>query len=387
MSERAAPTLRRRVYEIMELGHGEDTTSRIFDTFIVSLIILNVAAFVMETVPSMAAAYGPAFHTFEIVSVAIFTIEYLLRLWAAPEVPFFSRMPGWRARLNVARQPSMIIDLLAVLPFYLNQVLGLDLRFLRVLRLLRFLKLSRYSPALHTLVRVLSNERRSLMAALLLLVTAILFASAGIYLIEGEIQPQHFGSVPQSAWWAIATLTTVGYGDAIPMTPMGRVFGGLVMVFGLCILALPVAIVSAGFAQEVGRRDFVVNWSLMSRIPMLADLDAREVGALMPLFHAHNFPPKMEVLQAGVPSHAMFFIASGRVEMQHPDADVVLGAGDFFGAGAMLTGDAPSGPFVTTTKCRLLKLHAEDFHRIELLNPRFARDIREQAADPKYNSR
>lgn len=385
--DRNRPTLRRRVYEVIEIGRGDHLSSRIFDVFIVTLILLNVLAFVIETVPVYATAYGTAFRVFDAASVAVFTIEYLLRLWTAVVVPILRRQAPWRARLKLATTPALIIDLLAILPFYFSHLMGLDLRFVRVLRLLRFLKLSRYSPAMHTLVRVLSNERRSLLGASFLLATALLFASAGIYLIEGRVQPDRFGSVPDAAWWAVATLTTVGYGDVTPITPMGRIFGGLVMVAGLCVLALPVAIISAGFAQEVGRRDFVVNWSLMSRIPLLADLDAGDVGELMPLLHAHNFPPRAEVMPAGLPARAMFFVASGKVQMMHPEADVSFEPGDFFGATAMLLADAPSAPFVTATKCRLLKLHAEDFHRLELVNPRFTDEIRKRAADPSVNSR
>lgn len=383
----SALSLRQKIYQIIEVGRGDNEASRLFDVGILTLILLNVAAVVMETVPSYAAAYGPQFEAFNIFSVAIFTVEYLLRIWTAVEVPFLRRYSPSKARLKLATTPALIIDLLAILPFYLQTIFGLDLRILRVLRLLRFLKLSRYSPALHTLVRVLSNERRSLLGASLLLVTALLFASSGIYLIESHAQPDKFGSIPDSAWWAIATLTTVGYGDATPITPLGRIFGGFVMVAGLCILALPVAIISAGFAQEVNRRDFVVNWSLMSRIPLLAELDAAEVGELMPLLHAHNIPPKSEVLPAGLPARAMYFIASGKVRMQHPEADVVFEAGDFFGATSMLLSDAPSAPFVTATKCRLLKLHAEDFHRLELINPNLCSEIRRRAVDPATVSR
>ena len=386
-SSHAVRPLRHAIYEIIEVGRGDNRLSRAFDTFILSLILLNVAAFVMETVPAYGTAYKATFEAFNIFSVAIFTVEYALRLWTAVEVPFLRRYPAWKARLKLASTPALIIDLLAILPFYLSMMTGLDLRVLRVLRLLRFLKLSRYSPALHTLMRVIGNERRSLLGAGFLLATALLFASSGIYLIESHAQPDKFGSIPDSAWWAIATLTTVGYGDVTPITPLGRVFGGFVMVAGLCVLALPVAIISAGFSQESGRRDFVVNWSLMSRIPLLADLDASQVGELMPLLHAHNMPPRAEVLQAGSPAHAMYFVASGKVRMQHPEADIVFQAGDFFGATAMLTRDAPSAPFVTTTKCRLLKLHAEDFHRIEVVNPRLADEIRRRAADSANISR
>jgi voltage-gated potassium channel len=372
--------LRRRVYEIMEVGHGEDRASRLFDTFIVTLILLNIGAFIAETVPRLEAAYGPWFHAFEIISVAIFTVEYVLRLWSGVEMPYLARLAPWRARLKLARRPMLIIDLAAILPFYLSQLFTLDLRVLRVLRLLRFLKLSRYSPAMHSLLRVLSNERRALTGAGLLLLAAVLFASTGIYFIEGHAQPDKFGSVPDAAWWAIATLTTVGYGDVTPITPLGRLFGSVVMITGLCILALPVAIIASGFTQEVNRRDFVVTWSLMSRIPLLADLDASEVGQIMPLLHAHNLPPNVEVMAEGSEGRAMYFIASGKIRMRSGEREVTFSAGDFFGVVAMLENDVHRGRFVTLSKCRLLKLHREDFHRLETANRQLAVNLRKEAA-------
>lgn len=378
-----AHPLRRRAYEILEAGHGEDRASKLFDRLLVTLILLNIAAFIAETVPSIAAAHGPWLHWFEVFSVIVFTIEYAARIWAAVEVPFLKRMPPARARLNFALRGSQIIDLLAILPFYLAQFFNIDLRVLRALRLLRFLKLSRYSPAMHSLLRVLQNERRSLMGAGLLLLAAVLFASTGIYYLESEAQPDKFGSVPEAAWWAMATLTTVGYGDIYPITPLGRFFGGFVMIMGLCILALPVAIISAGFAQEVSRRDFVVNWSLMSRIPLLAELDAREVSEVMPLLHAHNLPPNIEVMAEGAEGTAMYFIASGRVKMRRPDGEQIFQTGDFFGAVAMLDNDVQHGAFVTAAKCRLLKLHKEDFHRLETANAQIADRIRKTAAARK----
>ena len=147
-----------------------------------TLILLNIAAFVAETVPDIARQHHAAFHAFEIFSVAVFTIEYGLRLWTAVEVPFLSRLSPWAARLRFAGRPSSIIDFLAIAPFYLGSLIGLDLRALRALRLLRFFKLSRYSPAMHSLIRVLVSERRALIGAGLLLMTAVLFASTGIYL-------------------------------------------------------------------------------------------------------------------------------------------------------------------------------------------------------------
>jgi voltage-gated potassium channel len=372
-------TLRHRVYEILEGTRDNDRLADCFERFLVVLILLNIAAFAAETVPSLRARYGDWFDGFETMSVALFTLEYIARLWTAVEVPFLRRLPPWRARLSWARHPFLLIDLVAILPFYFQHMFGLDLRVARALRLMRFLKLSRYSPAMHTLVRVLYNERRALIAAGYLLCAAVLFAATGIYMLENAAQPDKFGSVPESAWWAIATLTTVGYGDVAPITPWGKVFGSFMMVAGLCILALPVAIISAGFAQEVGRRDFVINWSLMSRIPLLAELDARQVAEIMPLFHAHNLPPNVEVIERGANGSAIYFIASGQIEMVAETFRRRHGTGDVFGVVSMLGNDVSHGAFRTITRSRLLKLYKEDFRRLEALNPELARKLRHAA--------
>jgi voltage-gated potassium channel len=373
---------RRRAYQIVEGGRGSDPVAEFFDSFLVALILLNVAAFAAETVPSLRARYSIWFEVFEVFSVMVFTIEYAVRIWTAVEVPFLRRRPPWQARLDWARRPYLVIDLLAILPFYLAQLIAIDLRVLRVLRLLRFLKLSRYSPALHTLIRVLNNERRALSAAGLLLMAAVLFASTGIYFLEQEAQPDKFGSVPESAWWAIATLTTVGYGDVVPITPLGRLFGGIVMVCGLCILALPVAIIATGFAQEMSRRDFVVTWSLMSRIPLLAELDAKEIAEIMPLFHAHNLPPRTEIIAAGTPCSAVYFVASGRVQLVAARGEEMSFAiGEFFGAMSIIGNDVARGSYRTIGKCRLLKLYKHDFHRLEAASPAVAEHIRQVALD------
>lgn len=371
-----ARTLRRRVYEIVELGSGDDQVSRVFDALIVWLIVLNITAFVLETVPSVAAQWGTWLYRFEVFSVLIFSIEYASRLWTAVEMPFLSRLTPWRARWSLATRPALLIDLAAIVPFYIGGMFGVDLRALRALRLLRFLKLSRYSPAMYTLIRVLSNERRALFGAGLLLATALLFTSTIMYYLESEAQPDKFGSVPEAAWWAMATLTTVGYGDVTPVTPLGRVFAGLTMVVGLCILALPVAIIATGFAQELSRRDFVITWSLMSRVPLLADLDARQVVDMMPLLQAHNLPPNVEVAAKGAPGDAMFFIAAGKVD-HHGDACVAtLGTGACFGALAIFNNDVHDATYVTSTKCKLLKLHKADFHQLEVRHPALATLLR-----------
>lgn len=375
--------LRRRIYEVIEVGHGESHHSRLFDAMMVILILANIAAFCAESVPEIEAKYADAFHVFELVSVAIFTAEYVLRIWTSVEVPFLARLGPVRARLRFALRPLQVLDLLAILPFYLGAMLGFDLRVLRALRLFRLLKLSRYSPALHTLLRVISTEGRALAGAGILLTTVLLFSATGMYMIEGSLQPDKLGSVPQAAYWAMTTLTTVGYGDVAPITPLGKLWAMVTMLFGLCVLALPVAIISSGFAQEVGRRDFVVTWSLMSRIPLLSELDTSQVAELMPLLHAQHLPPNTEVISADNPGRAMYFIASGRVELQAPGGNANYETGNFFGVVAMLDSDVQPGRFITRTRCRLLKLYREDFDRMEATIPQVGSHIRNVAAQRK----
>ncbi len=374
-------SLRRRTYEILEGAQHADRHSELFDRFLIALILLNVAAFIAESVPSLDQAYGQWFNVFEYVSVAIFTLEYVARLWTAPEVPYLKRRPAWQARITWAQTPYLLLDLIAIAPFYLQSMLGLDLRIVRLLRVMRLLRLTRYSPALHTLGRVLYSERRALIAAGYLLSAAVIFAATGIHILEGDAQPDKFGSVPDSAWWAIATLTTVGYGDVVPMTPLGKAFGAIVMVTGLCVLALPVAIISSGFAQEVGRRDFVVNWALMSRVPVLADLDAMQVAEILPLFHAHNVPARTPVVLRGSPGEAMYFIAGGSVQFTSDALDRVYHTGDYFGLAAMMSEDKHYGSFYTVGRCRLLKLYREDFRRLQHLAPEVAEQLRAVAQE------
>ncbi len=374
---------RRRLYEIVEVGRGEDRMSMIVDNFLIVLIILNITAFMMETVPSLAAQYGTEFYWFEVFSVVVFTIEYGVRIWTSVEVPFLKRLSPIEARLKFAMRPYLIIDLLAILPFYLSAIFGVDLRILRILRLFRFLKLARYSPALATLTRVIVNEGRTLMGALLLVIAMMLFASTGIYYLERAAQPDAFGSIPAAAWWAMTTLTTVGYGDVSPQTPLGKMFGSLIMVLGLGVAALPIAIISTGFAQEVSRRDFVVTWSLIARIPLLAELDANQVAEIMEYLKAHNFPQHKHIIEAGSPGDAMYFIASGEVILKANSGDVILHTGDFFGEIAMIDGTEYEFPYISRTRCKLLKLEKSDFIRMGNASPEIVNIIRKMAEKRK----
>ena len=360
MAETQRTALRRRVHDILELDRDHDPLTNTVNGFLVVLICLNVVAFAAETVPDMHERYGTYFYAFNLFSIAVFTIEYVLRIWSSVDIPILRDLPPWKARARFAARPLQIIDLLAILPFYLSFIIPMDLRVLRILRIFRFLKLARYSPALETLGRVIANERRALVGALFVMVTLLLFASTGIYFLERHIQPEYFGSIPAAAWWALATLTTVGYGDVVPITPGGKLFGGLIMVFGLGMFALPIAIIASGFSREAGRRDFVVTWSMVAQVPIFAQLDAVSVASIMSLLNSRSYEAGDKIVVAGTEARAMFFVTSGRVEVRADGEPVILGEGDFFGELALLEHRMREHTVVALTKCRLLVLEKDD---------------------------
>jgi len=246
--------MRKRVHKFVELSKPGDRGGKIFDVFIISLIGLNVLAVILGSVKNIYIDYQAYFNWFEVFSVAVFTTEYLLRLWACVEEAGGRFTHPVKGRLRFAVTPMALIDLAAILPFYLSMFVSLDLRFLRALRLVRILKLTRYSSAINLLLNVFKDESPAFAAALLILAIILVFASTGIYLFEHKMQPETFSSIPSAIWWAVATLTTVGYGDVIPITTGGKIFGIGVMIVGIGMVALPAGILASAFSQQLHQR-------------------------------------------------------------------------------------------------------------------------------------
>ena len=247
-------TLRRRLHLILQPGRDGDRAGRVFGAFILTLIALNVLGVILESVQSLRASAGGLFHAFELFSVAVFTVEYLLRLWTCVEDPRYARPVAGRVR--AALSGMMLIDLLAILPFYLP-LLAVDLRFLRSLRLFRVFrvaKVARYSTALQTLGHVLWTRRTELAVAGFASFLLMILSATLMYYIENDAQPEAFSSVPAAMWWAVATMTTVGYGDVYPMTPLGKLLGSFIAVLGIGMFAVPTGILGAGFSDEIQRR-------------------------------------------------------------------------------------------------------------------------------------
>ena len=244
-------TLREQAYHLIENTEKSGRISRILDIALIVLIALNVIVVAVETIPGVYQRHKTAFDVFDTVSVAIFSVEYILRVWTSAED---LRYKGRWGRLRYMFTPMALIDFLAIAPYYLARFIGIDLRFLRALRLLRIFKLTRYSSAMSLLLIVLKEEASTLMAGFFILFIMLVLAAGGAYLVEHNVQPDGFGSIPQSMWWALVTLTTVGYGDVTPITPLGRIFGGMVTIIGIGVAALPAGILASGLAEHIRRR-------------------------------------------------------------------------------------------------------------------------------------
>jgi voltage-gated potassium channel len=245
-------TLRYKVYTLLEKDESGSGLGRKIDLFLMLLITVNVISVILESVAYIHTNYGLQFWLIEFFSVAVFSIEYALRLWTCVENPKYKnrRFP----RLVYMISPMAVIDLLAILPVYFIMFFNVDLRFLRVLRLLRILKLTRYSTAMVMLLDVFKEETNALLAAIFILLVLLVLAASGAYLVEHNAQPDKFGSIPSAMWWAVATLTTVGYGDVTPITIIGKVFGACITVIGIGMAALPAGILTSGLADHLRRR-------------------------------------------------------------------------------------------------------------------------------------
>ncbi|ODR97107.1 hypothetical protein AUC69_13495 [Methyloceanibacter superfactus] len=371
---------RRKVHDILEVGGDAHPAAHAVTGFIVVLIVLNAIAFAAETVDDLAEHYQVYFQAFNVFSVIVFSIEYALRVWSCVEIPMLSRMTPWRARLKFATRPMMIIDLLAFAPWYVHWIYPIDLRVLRVFRLFRLLKLVRYSPALQTLGRVLADEYRALLGALLIMLVLLLFASTGIYFLERTAQPEVFDSIPSAAWWALATLTTVGYGDVVPITPLGKLLGGVVMLLGVGMFALPIAIIATGFSQEANRHQFVVTWSMVARVPLFATMDQSEIAEVTKLLYTRNYMPGVPMVRTGDSGDGMYLIASGEAQVDvGAGKHRVLKEGDFFGEMALLEHRRHKHDVVARTRCRVYVLDSQALARLTRRHPEILSRIRKVA--------
>lgn len=375
------PGWRRQVHLWIDHGAGDDPVATVIHRGLVVLICANVVAIVLESVPSIEARFSVAFARFELLSLLVFALEYGVRLWAAPEHARYRGLSPARARLAYAASVPAVIDLLATLPLLFGMLGFGELRVLLLLRLLRFFKLGRYSPGMASLSAALVSERKALFACFVILMGVMLMAASAMHLVEHEAQPDKFGTIPDAMWWAIITLTTVGYGDVYPVTAPGKAVAAVTAVLGLVMLALPVGIVATAFAQEIHRREFVVTWSMIARVPLFGGLDASEIAEVMQFLRARTVRNGAVVMHDGEPGQALYFIASGEVEVMLAEGSTRLDEGHFFGElrldDVAIASHSPCpNAAVATAASKLLVLDPVDFRALTTRHPRLAERIR-----------
>ncbi len=374
---RQSNELRRRVYQVLEQGPVGDPLSVVVDRALVALILVNLVAVALQSIPSLDARYMLWFDAIELFSLIVFSAEYGLRLWVAIEHGPHRHLPSTHARLKYALSPAGLVDLIAVLPFWFALVLPADFRVVLVFRIVRFFKITRYSPAMRSLLDVLYRERRALFGCLVITLGIALVAAALMHLAEGRVQPDKLGTIPQALWWAIVTLGTIGYGDVVPVTALGKLIATGTIFFGLVVIALPVGIIATAFAEQIHRRDFIVTWGMIARVPLFAELDAAAISDIMGLLRAHVAEAGQVIVRAGEPAHSMYFIAAGEVEVALKKERLRLGVGQFFGEVAVLRRVRRSATAIALTRTNLLVLDAQDLHALMERDPRIAARVKD----------
>jgi voltage-gated potassium channel len=329
-----------------------------------ALILLGLAALTASTVETLSPATHLAARLVTAVAAIAFTATYLIRLFIVPDIPHHSAATPATARLRWATSVAGLTQLAAIVPVFSLFWGGKAIPpgWAAVFVLLWVAKLIAHTPGLALLVRVVRNERSPLTTVVLLIVIVLLAAAAIAHSFEGRAQPDTFGSIPKALWWAMGTLTTTGYGDAVPQTLAGRVLAGLLMLCGFSVLALLAGILANGFSEEVKRIEFLRIWGLVARVPFFSEVGALAMLDIVGRLRSRDLPAGAAVIRRGGVGDNMYFIVSGEVAVGR--GSVRLGAGDFFGEMALLDRRPRVADVVTTRPSVLLVLSAADFYQL-----------------------
>lgn len=310
---------------------------------------------ILDTVPALWARHHAAIHAAEAMALVILAGDYGLRLWVAGTA-------GGDTLRRYALGAYGIFDFLAVVPFLLGAAAGLPRDAETVSGILCLLKLARYSPALETLGVVVLAEFRPLMSALFIMILLAVFTATLLYFAERDVNPS-LATVPHALWWSVVTLATLGYGDVVPVTALGKVLGAGVAVLGLCMFALPASILASGFNEEMRRRSFVSTWHLVSKVPFFSGLDASRIAEIAALLKSYRAVTGEVIVREGDLGESMYFIVSGQMEVRGRGGVFILKAGEFFGEIALIDQCPRTATVKALTRCQLLILDARDFSR------------------------
>jgi voltage-gated potassium channel len=369
--------MRSRIYLLLEGARAGWVSSSISQA-LSFLIIVNLVEVALETVPSLATKYSILFQSIEYFSLVVFSVEYFLRLWTCVEHPLFKGTP-LLARLRYAVSANSLIDLISVAPFWFAFLMPSEWRVLLVFRVVRLLKLGRYSPAMRSLLDAVYNERRALWGCFIILLGAALLSGTALYLIERGVQPDRFGSIPAAMWWAIVTLGTIGYGDVVPVTVAGRFVATVTIFEGLILVSLPIGIIATAFANDVHRRDFIVTWAMVARVPLFSELSAAQIADVMRLLRSQHVDAGTFITRRGEAAHSMYFVHSGEVDLDVDDKRFRLRPGHFFGERAILKSTRRMADALAIARTSLLVLDGKDLRILMERQPSIAKRVRDIA--------
>jgi voltage-gated potassium channel len=363
------------VYALLEEGELSSPLHRIAEAFLITLIVANVAAVALETIPFIYDRWQRLFLDFERFSVGAYTVEYLLRLWASIDDPRIAARGPVKGRIAFALRPLMIIDFLAFAPSYLSFIFPIDLRVLRIFRLFRLVKLARYSQALPALLGVLYAERSALYASTILLIATVFVSGEVMHIAEGTLQPNAVGTLPDAMYWAVTTLTTTGYGDVTPHTELGKLIAGITMLIGLALVALPIGIIANGFVNGLNRRRFAVTWTILKHQPLFEGFDVEALSDVLECVTADVIREHGQLIVSGEDANAMFLIVSGSAREDREDAEELLQHGDIVGAQALKHQATYKRTVTARTEMRVMALPHEDLRRMARKYPLLRRRV------------
>lgn len=346
----------------------------VYRAILMAAILVSAGIAILNTVPDLWGEWLGAADLSVNAALVLLGADYGLRL----TLSWSRRMEGesgWVALWRYAASAYGIFDFLAVVPFVVGEAAGLPADGETVFGVLRVLKLARYSPALETLGAVILAELRPLLSALFIMVLLIVSTSTLLYFVERSVNPG-FASVPQAMWYSVVTLATLGYGDVVPVTVLGKVLGSGVAILGLCMFALPASILASGFTEEMRRQNFVSTWHLVAKVPFFTRLQAGQIAEIASLLKVYRAVRGEVLMREGDLGETMYFIVSGQMEVRgYSGATFVLKQGDFFGEIALLERCPRTATVRAMSRSQLLILDAHDFHKFAAAYPNLLEDL------------
>lgn len=358
--------MQRTLFQLLgDVGTGKSIGRRLVSAAIMLTIIARIGAVMLQTLPALAP-YDAMLQNVIDVSSIMFMTEYFLRLWA--EAGSASRRQRTENMLRYATSFMGVVDLVVFLPFLAERFFEISPDFMILPECLAVLKLTRYAPGLGLLVNVFKREARALWAALITLIVALVLTSSLMYVLEHRAQPQMFSSLPDTVWWGIVTMSTVGYGDMVPATPFGKFIGGIFMLLGIAMFAVPAGLLASGFSEELKNNEFFVTWQTVAQVPLFRRLDAERIASIARLLQPRKVPANSVIVRRNDRALALYFVMSGEVNTD-TDPDIRFKEGDFFGEVALMNDIRHNATLIAVTETRLLILGVEDFRKLIRDNP------------------